>query len=257
MTSAPLLYVCVRPQQGAAAAEYESFRAAMRLDQTQLAQHDLVREPLPADVFERYCGFLVGGSPFNVTDPESTKTAVQRRLESELERIAGAVIASGSAESDAAGTGMAAMFTCFGIGVVTRMLGGEVSRAHPEDTGPVSIDLTEGGEADPLFGALARRFTALTAHKEGSARVPPGATSLATNTGCPVQAYRVGARLYATQFHPEPTTRAFTERMAVYRDDGYFPAEQYEGIAGRVLAASVTEPVRLLRAFASAFGPAT
>ena len=81
-------------------------------------------------------------------------------------------------------------------------------------------------------------------------------TLLATNDGCPVQAYRVGDRLYATQFHPEPTTRAFTERMAVYRDDGYFAANDYDAIAGRVLAASVTEPARLLRAFARAFGPA-
>ena len=88
MTTAPLLYVCVRPQQGAAAAEYESFRTAMKLDESRLAQHDLVREPLPDDVFDRYSGFLVGGSPFNVTDPESTKTDVQRRLEADLERIA-------------------------------------------------------------------------------------------------------------------------------------------------------------------------
>lgn len=242
MTTAPLLYVCVRPQQGAAAAEYESFRAATRLDPAQLAQHDLVHEPLPADVFERYSGFLIGGSPFNVTDPESSKTDVQRRLESDLERIAG--------------SGAAALFTCYGIGVLSRMLGGTVSRGYPEDTGPVMIDLTPEGQSDPLFGGLASRFTALTAHKEGSALVPPGATLLAVNGACPVQAYRVGERLYATQFHPEPTPRAFTERMVVYRDDGYFAAEEFDVVAGRVLAASVTEPVRLLRAFARAFGPA-
>src|SRR3954454_24814195 len=88
MTPAPLLYVCVRPQQGAAAAEYESFRRATRLDESQLAQHDLVRDPLPADIFDRCSGFLVGGSPFNVTDPESTKTDVQRRLEEGLTTIA-------------------------------------------------------------------------------------------------------------------------------------------------------------------------
>ena len=135
------------------------------------------------------------------------------------------------------------------------MLGGVVSRAYPEDTGPVLVELTQDGKSDLLLGTLARSFTALTAHKEGTASVPDGATLLATNAGCPVQAYRVGDRLYATQFHPEPTTRAFTERMAVYRDDGYFPANDYETVAGRVLAASVTEPVRLLRAFARAFGP--
>lgn len=248
MTTGPLLYVCVRPQQGAAAKEYESFRAAAHLDESQLAALDLVRDPLPPDVFERYSGFFIGGSPFNVTDPHSTKTEVQRRLEVDLEAIAAGVLAAASSSAPAA------LFTCYGIGVLTRMLGGEVSRAYPEDTGPVSIDLTSDGESDPLLGTLAHRFTALTAHKEGSADVPPGATLLATNEGCPVQAYRVGERLYATQFHPEPTTRAFTERMAVYRDDGYFPANHFETVAGRVLAASVTEPVRLIRAFARAFG---
>lgn len=248
MNPAPLLYVCVRPQQGAAAAEYESFRAAARLDESRLVALDLVRDPLPPDAFERYSGFLIGGSPFNVTDPESSKTEVQRRLEADLEKIAGAVM-------DAETPG-AALFTCYSIGVLTRLLGGEVSRGYPEDTGPVGIDLTAEGKGDPLLGGLAHRFTALTAHKEGSAEVPPGATLLATNEACPVQAYRVGTRLYATQFHPEPTPRAFTERMAVYRDDGYFPANDFDTVAGRVLAASVTEPVRLIRAFAAAFGPA-
>lgn len=247
MTTAPLLYVCVRPQQGAAAAEYESFRTAMRRDEADVAHHDLVREPLPEDAFDRYSGFLVGGSPFNLADPESTKTEVQRRLEADLERIA-----ARAAEGD----GPAALFTCYGIGVVTRMLGGEVSRRYPEDTGPVTIELTEGAASDPLFGNLANRFTALTAHKEGTAATPPGATLLARNDACPVQAYVVGDRLYATQFHPEPTTKAFTERMAVYRDDGYFEAEHYDVLAARVLAASVTEPARLLRGFAARFGPA-
>ncbi|MGU3645723.1 glutamine amidotransferase-related protein [Microbacterium sp. C23T] len=247
MTTAPLLYVCVRPQLGAAAAEYESFRSAMHLDESRLAHHDLVRDPLPDDAFERYSGFLVGGSPFNVTDPESTKTDAQRRLEAGLARIA---------ERTAAGDGPAALFTCYGIGIATRTLGGTVSRAFPEDTGPVAVALTKQASADPLFGALANRFTALTAHKEGTESLPQGAVLLARNDGCPVQAYRVGDRLYATQFHPEPTTKAFTERMAVYRDDGYFDSADYDAIAGRVLAASVTEPTRLLRAFADRFAPA-
>ncbi len=244
MTTAPLLYVCVRPQQGAAAAEYESFRTAMHLDESRLGRHDLVREPLPADAFDRYAGFLVGGSPFNVADPESTKTEAQRRLEADLARIA---------ERTAAGDGPAALFTCYGIGIATRTLGGTVSRAYPEDTGPVAVELTPDAHADALFGGLADRFTALTAHKEGTEALPPGAVLLARNDGCPVQAYRVGDRLYATQFHPEPTTKAFTERMAVYRDDGYFDSADYDAIAGRVLAASVTEPARLLRAFADRF----
>lgn len=246
--SAPLLYIAVRPQQDAAAAEYESFRNGMRLSEGSLARHDLVRDPLPHDVFERYSGFVIGGSPFNVADPESTKTDVQRRLENDLEHLAAHV---------AAGDGPAALFTCYGIGVVTRMLGGEVTRAFPEDTGPTAIERTPESDADPIFGSLATRFTALTAHKEGTATAPRGAVLLAKNDACPVQAYRVGDRLYTTQFHPEPTTKAFTERMVVYRNDGYFDATQFDEVAGRVLGASVTEPARLLSAFAQRFHAAS
>ncbi|RLK48096.1 glutamine amidotransferase-related protein [Microbacterium telephonicum] len=240
---APLVYLCVRPQQDAAHAEYASFRDAMRLDETGLERWDLVRDALPDDAFTRWRGFVVGGSPYNVTDPESTKTDAQRRLEHAL-----AAIARAAAEGRTA-----ALFTCYGIGVATRTLGGEVTRGYPEDTGPTAVTVTADGSRDPLFGSLADAFTALTAHKEGTQRLPEGAVLLAGNDACPVQAYRVGDRLYATQFHPEPTGTAFTERMAIYRDDGYFDARDYDRIASRVLAASLTEPPRILRAFARAF----
>lgn len=239
----PLVYVCARPQQGAAAAEYESFRQAMRLDENELERWDLVRDPWPTDAARRWRGAVVGGSPFNVTDPESAKTDAQRRLEGDLAQLAHAA-ASGET---------AALFTCYGIGVATRALGGEVTRAYPEDTGPTKVTLTAQAQQDRLFGGLASSFAALTAHKEGTGRLPEGAVLLATNDACPVQAYRLGDTLYATQFHPEPTGRAFTERMAVYRDDGYFAANDYDRIAARVLAASLTEPVRILRAFSQTF----
>ncbi|WOQ69354.1 GMP synthase [Microbacterium limosum] len=240
----PLLYVCVRPQSGAAEAEYRSFREATHRDETVLHAHDLVRHPLPPDAFDRYAGFLIGGSPFNVADPESTKTDVQRRLEADLEGIA----------RRAAGAETHAIFTCYGIGIVSRVLGGEVTRGFPEDTGPTTVELTDAGASDPVLGGLPRRFTALTAHKEGTGQAPPGASLLARNEACPVQAYRVGRTLYATQFHPEPTAAAFIERMGVYRNDGYFDAARFDEIAGRVRAATLSEPPRILRAFADLVG---
>lgn len=241
--SAPLLYVCARPQREAAAAEYASFLGGLGIGEAMLDRHDLVREPLPADALRRYAGFVVGGSPFNVTDAENAKTGEQRRLERDLETIAAA----------AASSRVAALFTCYGIGVVTRMLGGTVTRENPESTGPTVVTVTEAGRSDPLLSEVAPSFTALTAHKEGAQEVPADAILLATNDACPVQAYRVGDRLWATQFHPEPTTLAFTQRMAVYRDGGYFPAADFDVIAERVLSASVTEPPRLLAAFSERF----
>ncbi|MDD7927967.1 glutamine amidotransferase [Microbacterium thalli] len=240
---APLVYVCVRPQQVAAEAEYASFRTAMGLTTSQLERIDLTRDPLPADALTRWRGFVVGGSPYNATDSAETKAEAQLRLEADLARIA-----------DAAASGeTAALFTCYGIGVATAHLGGEISRDYPEETGPTEVALTDDGRADPLFGMLPPTFAALTAHKEGTSTLPAGAVLLATNANCPVQAYRVGTRLYATQFHPEPTPRDFTERMTVYRNDGYFDAADYDRVAARVLSTPVTEPARLLAAFAAAY----
>ena len=224
MTS--LVYLCARPQEGAAAAEYESFRTAMRLGEDELERWDLVRETLPSDFTARWRGAVVGGSPFNVTDPEDTKTDAQRGLEASLARLA-----------DAAASGrIAALFTCYGIGVATRTLGGEVTRAYPEDTGPTPVALTDDGRADPLFGALAHRFTALTAHKEGTATLPPGAVLLAENEGCPVQAYRANRSTWVTQFHPEMDAEGIIRRMGFYMDAGYFKPEEVEEISGIVRA---------------------
>jgi GMP synthase (glutamine-hydrolysing) len=240
--SARVLYVCARPQRGAAEAEYESFRAAAGLSVDELDSLDLVHGDLPD--LDEYAAYLIGGSPFNTVDPESTKTDAQKHVEAGLARLATA-----SAEG-----GPAVLFTCYGIGIATRTLGGEVSRAHREDTGPTAVTLVGEGESDPVFGGLATRFTALTGHKEGSSAPPPDAVLLAEGSSTAVQAYRYGDRLYATQFHPEASTKAFAERMAIYRDDGYFASEDYDVLAQRVLTASVTEPMRIVRGFAKRFG---
>lgn len=233
-----LLYVCARPQREAALAEWASFRDGLGVDADDLVHHDLVRDPLPTDL-ERYAGVVVGGSPFNVTDAD--KTDAQLRLERDLESLASTALEGRTR----------ALFTCFGIGVVTRLLGGVVTLDHPEDTGPAEISLTDAGADDDLFGILNPRFEALTAHKEGTAEVPPGATLLAYNPACPVQAYRAGVALWATQFHPEPTADAFVARMAVYRAAGYFDADAFDEVAAHVRTVSVEQPTLLLRTFAA------
>jgi len=237
-----VLYISARPQEAAADAEFESFRAAARIDDADILRHDLVGDPLVIE--PHVTAVIVGGSPYNVTDPESTKTDEQRRGEDHLARLAIAC---------ADGIGPAVLFTCYGIGVAARALGGEVSRAFPEDTGTALVELTDAGRRDPVFGQLASRFNVLTTHKEGCVAPPPGGELLATNAACPVQAYRVGERLYATQFHPEPTAKAFAERMDIYRNDGYFPSGDYEMLAAAVVQTSVTEPLRIIREFVRRF----
>lgn len=236
---ASILYVCVRPEQGAADAEHQSFRRALGVPS--LDRWDLLETPLDASVPEQYDGIVVGGSPFNVVVEE--RGELQRRVEGDLERLARAALDGP----------LSAFFTCYGIGVVTRMLGGTVGSAVPESTRATQVRITSAAAEDPIFGPSAPAMSVLTAHKEGSIEPPPGAVLLATNDDCPVQAYRVGNRLYATQFHPEVTPQDFVDRMAYYRTTGYFAPREYDLTAGRVLAASVTG-TDLLRRFAGMLG---
>lgn len=228
-----LLYLSVRPEEGAAAAEHVSFARALGRHVDRL---DLLTARLDPGLIERSAGFVVGGSPFNVSDSEISD--VQRRVEADLERLAEAAIAGE----------VPAFFTCYGIGVVTRMLGGTLTLEHAEEAGAVWIETTEDAASDPLFGAAPRGFHALSAHKEAASAAPTDAVLLASGDRCPVQAYRVGTSLWATQFHPEPTPADFAERMGYYRGAGYFA--DFERARQAVLAASLTEPARLLGRFA-------
>jgi GMP synthase (glutamine-hydrolysing) len=235
-----LLYVCVRPETGAADAEHASFRRALGVDVVD--RLDLLHEPLVDTHLRRYRGIVVGGSPFNVSD--RVKSGEQRRVEADLETLARA----------AADAEVAAFFTCFSIGVLTRLLGGEVVTTTPESASATVIELTREGLSDPVFGPSGPALTVFTAHKESAAQTPPGAVLLATNAVCPVQAYRVGSHLYAAQFHPEPTPRDFADRMTFYRTTGYFDPAEFDVVQQQVLAASVTEGAALLRRFAETFG---
>lgn len=221
----PVLYVCVRPERSAADAEHRSFSRGLGLGS--LDRIDLLHQSLETVEWERYDGFVVGGSPFNVVDRD--KTEQQLIVERDLERIATRTL-DGQATS---------LFTCYGIGVITRLLGGDVDTRHPEQTRATTVHLTEAGAADPLFGPNAPSMSVFTAHKEAAVATPPDAVLLATNDDCPVQAYRVGDRLYATQFHPEASPQDFADRMAVYQASGYFDPLEFEVTERAVLAASV------------------
>ncbi|KQZ09130.1 hypothetical protein ASD23_12585 [Agromyces sp. Root1464] len=240
MSGKPFLFLSARPEVEAVGPEYESVRRAMGVDADRLDHVRLDVDPLGDLAIDAYAGIVVGGSPFNVTTPETGKHEVQRRVEADLTRLA-----EQSLSAD-----FPLLFTCYGIGVLTRLLGGEVGTMYGEDAQAVEIRLTADGTVDPLVGGLPTRFDALVGHKEATDRLPDDAVLLASSAACPVQIYRVGARVYATQFHPEVSTSDFIARAQVYRHHGYFPASELREVGERLAAASVTEPQRMLRRFA-------
>lgn len=233
----PFLLLQARPEADACAGELASMRRASGLGQ-RLTARSADLEVLPADLADRSAGVLIGGSPYSVSDPEASKGEAQRLAERQLAALAERAI----------DRGLPVFFTCFGIGVLTLVLGGTVDRTHPEPVAATESRLTDAGRADPVAGVLPDRFRALTGHKESAPVAPPGSVLLATNATSPVQLYRVGSVL-ASQFHPEPTPAEFVQRATIYQRHGYFPQAELSAVAARIGSAVVTEPPKLLRRF--------
>lgn len=235
----PFLLLATRAEDEAADGEYRAFLDATGLAAEQLVRIRLEATPLPQLDLESYSGIIVGGSPFTVSDPVSTKSEVQLRVEGELFRLLDDVVARD----------FPFLGACYGVGLLGAHGGGLVDDAHSEPVGPVSVRLTEEGRADAVFGALEPRFDAFVGHKESCSVLPQGATLLAAGESCPVQGFRLGQNVYATQFHPELTVEGIVTRIRVYQHHGYFDPEEMDALIDAVSGAVVDTPPRLARAF--------
>ncbi|MGY1809469.1 glutamine amidotransferase [Blastococcus sp. SYSU D00669] len=239
----PFLLLATRAEDEAADDEYAAFLRFSGLPPEQLHRVRLEAAPLPHLDLGDYAGIMLGGSPFNTTDPADRKSAVQRRVEGELRRLLDEVVARDFPFFGA----------CYGVGTIGAHQGGVVDRTYSEPLSCVSIELTAEGQADPLLAGVPERFEAFVGHKEACSVLPPSAVLLATSAACPVQMFRVGANVYATQFHPELDAPGICRRARVYQHYGYFPPDELEQLVARLSLGVVTEPGRLLKNFVARY----
>jgi len=235
----PFLFLGVRPEDGPADDEYAAMLRCTGLDESMLRRVRLEAAPLGEIDLRAWSGIVLGGGPFCVSDPQDGKSAVQRRVEADLARLLDVVVPADKPFFGA----------CYGIGTLGRHQGGVVDRTYPEPVGAVTVELTAAGRADPVLGAAPERFGAFVGHKEGLSRLPAHSVLLATSATAPVQAFRVGSNVYATQFHPELDADGLETRVEAYRYDGYFDP----GEAADVVAAARTSGVRTVPAVLRAF----
>jgi GMP synthase (glutamine-hydrolysing) len=235
----PFLFLGIRAEDDAADDEYAAVLRCTGLDEPGLRRVRLERDELGPVDLDDWSGILLGGGPFNVSDPADQKSPAQRRAEAELAGLARQAV---SADFPFLGA-------CYGIGVLGSLSGGLVDRTHGEAIGCVEVTLSGAGRADPLFAGLPDAFNAFLGHKEAVTRLPEGAVALASSTACPVQAFRIGSNVYATQFHPELDIEGLVLRIDVYRHHGYFEPEQAQDIQDMARRNVVTEPPRLLANF--------
>jgi GMP synthase-like glutamine amidotransferase len=92
---------------------------------------------------------------------------------------------------------------CLGHQLLADALGGSVGLMDEPEIGVVEIALTPEGRADRVFGELPALLLGLQWHGAAVLQPPDGATVLAGNEHCAVQALRVGPCAWGVQFHVE------------------------------------------------------
>ncbi|TQS39823.1 glutamine amidotransferase [Cryptosporangium phraense] len=232
----PFLLLATRAEDAAADEEYEAFLRFSGLDERDLRRHRLERTPLGDLALDDWSGILLGGGPFNVSDPADAKTPVQQRVEKELHDLIGRIVAED----------FPFLGACYGIGTLGGHQGGVIDRTYGEPVGAVEITVVEN---DPLFADVPTTFEAFVGHKEAIRELPDHAVVLARSEKCPVQAFRIGQNVYATQFHPELDAAGLATRVDVYKYAGYFRPEEADEIKALAYASDVKYPPAVLQAF--------
>jgi GMP synthase (glutamine-hydrolysing) len=240
----PFLLLSIRAEDEAATDEYRSVMRFAGLSEPQLHRVRLTERPLGAIDLADYSGIILGGGPFNVSDPADIKSAVQRRAEAELETLARRLV-----DADFPFLGC-----CYGIGVLGSVVGATIDREHSEPVGAITVELTAAASRDPLFAGLPAVFDAFGGHKEAASQLPDDAVRLASSKICPVQAFRVGANVYATQFHPELDVDSLCTRIDVYKNYGYFEPETADDLKAAARQHDSTAATTIIRRFAERYG---
>ncbi|GMA23110.1 glutamine amidotransferase [Luteimicrobium album] len=243
----PFVLLATRADDAVADAEYEAFRRYGGLEPGELVRVRLEETPLedalpgfdPAD----HSGVIIGGGPFNASDPPEQKSAVQLRVEAELGRVLDDVVARD----------LPLLGACYGVGLLGTRFGGVVDGTYAEPIGAVPVTLTDAGRADQLLERLPPTFDAFVGHKEACTELPAGAVLLASSPACPVQLFRLGRNVYATQFHPELDVPGIVERIRAYQYDGYYPPAEVDAVVASVEGQDVTVPGRIVARFVELF----
>ncbi|WP_169944562.1 type 1 glutamine amidotransferase [Microbispora sp. H11081] len=167
--------------------------------------------------------------------------------------------------------GVPTLGVCLGAQLMTLACGGTVEHgAAGLEIGLGEIEPLPEAAADPLLSALPTlsasdalpspdalpvpglpsggRVRAVQYHQDAMTTLPEGAVRLATGAMYPNQAYRIGDRAWAVQFHPEATPAIFASWTA----GGELPPERAAELNAQVAAAE-DELARTWRPFAEAF----
>jgi len=236
----PFLIMQLRPEDDTSDNEYAAILKYGGLDAKDTRRLRIEKNGIPDDlILDQYSGIIVGGSPFDISTPEQDKSAIQKKIERDFNRLFDLIVPND----------IPFLGACSGNGLLGSYLGTSISIRYGEAVGCAKLDITEAGKADPLLSGFPEQINVLLGHKEACDAVPDGATLLMTGNVCQVQMFRVRNNVYATQFHPEGDSDGFTVRIHAYKHHGYFEPDEADNLINAVCEEDTPYAQEILRRF--------
>ena len=236
----PVLILQLRPETATSDSEYACILKYNGLREEDTYRIRIEKHGIPDDLdLKDYSAIIVGGSPFDISTPRYKKSAIQKKIEADFSRLLQQVV-----EHDFPFLG-----ACSGNGLLGHYLGTPISTKYAEPVSCVTLSITEDGQRDKLLHGFPAQIDVLLGHKEAVDNTPRGATLLMTGDVCPVQMFRVGENVYATQFHPEGDAEEFALRIDIYRHHGYFEPHEAERLKASVSKKPTPFAQKILKRF--------
>ncbi len=235
----PFLILQLRPEDDTSDNEFEAILKYGGLSAIDTRRVRIEQNGIPDLALTDYSAVIVGGSPFDISTPEAGKLPIQKKIERDFTRLFDEIIPND----------FPFLGACSGCGLLGSYLSTPISGQYAEAVGCVTVRLTENGREDGLLKGFPEQMQVLLGHKEACDQLPPKATLLLRGDDCPVQMFRVGNNVYATQFHPEGDSQGFTLRVHAYKNHGYFKPERAQSLIDAISKDDTPFAREILRRF--------
>ena len=240
----PVLILQLRPEKITADSEYACFLKYGKLKAEDTCRIGIEKTGIPTDLdLDDYSAIIVGGSPFDISTPENKKSGIQKKIEADFNCLLEKVVSRD----------FPFLGACSGNGLLGQYLGTAITTKYGEAVGRVTLDITDAGSKDKILEGFPDRIDVLLGHKEACDTTPEGAILLMTGRNCPVQMFRVGENVYASQFHPEGDAEEFILRIDTYANHGYFEPQQAEALKKEVSRKPTPYAQEMLRRFVECY----
>ncbi|MCP4236215.1 MAG: glutamine amidotransferase [Aestuariibacter sp.] len=238
-TIKPFLILQLRPEDDTSDGEFHAILKYGGLVEQDVRRMRIENTGIPDLNLNDYSAVIVGGSPFDISTPMHEKSSIQIKIEHDFNTLLGEVVTRD----------FPFLGACSGNGLLGSYLKTPISGKYAEAVGSAIVSLTNAGKSDVLLAGFPDQICVLLGHKEACDSIPVGATLLITGADCPVQMFRVGSNVYATQFHPEGDSEGFVVRIQAYKHHGYFKPAQAQQIIDDVSEARTPYAQKLLKRF--------